>query len=53
MYLQCGVADVWAGVKGELAEAGQQWKPKVHVLVLVAELQPLSTAPALALRAAR
>ena len=52
MHLQGRVADVWARVEGELAEPCQQWEPEVHVLILVAKLQPLP-APDLSIRGSR
>ena len=39
--LQGAVSDVRPGVKRQLGQAGQQWEPEIHVLVLVAELQTL------------
>lgn len=41
-HLKGRISDVRAGVEGELAKAGQQGEPEVHVLILVAELQALA-----------
>ena len=41
--LQGAVADVLPRVKGQLRQPRQEGEPEVHVLILVAELQPLQT----------